>query len=395
MTLISFLYLTQLEEYEIPRIKKWVLNHPNTEVLQIKKKLIWTTKIRSLNIIAKILFFLSPEKSIIFGLYFLSPFDWLIKQIIVVLAFLKLKIFHHYLTIIAITGSWGKTTTKDTLCDLISFKYQTKATTGNHNTILGVCQDILKLPLNTQYFIAEIGAYYLGDISKVARIINPKFGIVTSVGSMHLERFGTIENILKTKMELPQIIGKNGKIFLPDNIQQKIFNIRLKSKNTIFFKNINQVYQDICGQLGINNETYNKIIKSHSGSDHRLQITKNGSITIIDDSYNSNPAGFKLALDTIKNIKSDKKILVTPGMIELGSLQDPENIRLAKLAGSICQHIIIVGQTNIKALSQGLKNTKSKVYFVNHLSEVEKILSTITTPNSVVLFENDLPDNYL
>ena len=395
MTLISFLYLTQLEEYEIHRIKNWVLNHPNTEVPQIKKKLIWTPKIKILNIIAKILFFVPHDKSVIIGIYLLKPLDWLFKQIIITFAFLKLKLLHPHLIIIAITGSCGKTTTKDTLYDLVSFKYRTKATTGNHNTILGICQDILKLSINTQYFIAEIGAYYPGDITKVAKVINPKFGIVTSIGPMHLERFGTIENILKTKMELSQTINKNGKIFLPDNIQQKIFHIRLKSKNIIFFKNIYQVYQDICQQLGIDNEIYNKIISSRSSSDHRLQVTKNGTITIIDDSYNSNPDGFKLALNTLKNIKSDNKILVTPGMIELGSLQNSENTRLAKIAGTICHHIIVVGQTNKNSLSKGLKNTRSKIYFANHLSEVKKLLSNIITTNTVVLFENDLPDNYL
>lgn len=395
MTLTSFLYLTQLEEYEIDRIKKWILDHPHTEVPQIKKKLIWTNKIKILKVITKILFFLPPEKSVIFGLYFLAPVDWLFKQIIVTLAFLKLQLLRRHLTIIAITGSWGKTTSKDTLLELITSKYQTKATTGNHNTLLGICQDILKLPINTQYFIAEVGAYYPGDIATVCKFIKPKYGIVTAVGPMHLERFGSLENIINTKMELPQSINKNGFIYLPNDLRQKIFHIRLQTKNTTFFERIDEVYQHICQHLGINNEEYQEVIKNHLASDHRLQITKNGTITIIDDSYNSNPAGFVMALEKLKSLKSKNNILVTPGMIELGDLQALENTRLAKLAGKFCQHIIIIGHTNRQALLDGLKNTSAKIHLLDHTNDTLELLPTVTSPGAVVLFENDLGDQYL
>jgi UDP-N-acetylmuramoyl-tripeptide--D-alanyl-D-alanine ligase len=302
-------------------------------------------------------------------------------------------LFHRNLSIIAITGSWGKTTTKDILLDVIKSKYITSATTANHNTLLGVCQDIIKLPLSTEYFVAEIGAYYPGDIRQVTRLIKPKYSLITAIGPMHLERFGSIEKIIDTKMELPQSISKDGWIYLPDNIKHKIFHISLKTKNLLFFNKITEVYQHLFRLLNI--DEYQNILLTHPPSEHRLQISTNNGITIIDDSYNSNPVGFERAIATLNEYKSSNKILITPGMIELGNLQDTENTRLAKIASKVCQHIVIVGQTNRKSLLEGLKQSKSTVHLVNHTADTIKLLPTITSPGAVVLFENDLPDHYL
>lgn len=396
MKLKHFLYLTQLEEYDTARILNWLKLNPNREVVEIKKKLIWTTKIKLLYFFTRIFFCLPPEKSVIFTLYLLSPFDWLFKQLIVFLAFLKLKLFHRHLTIIAITGSWGKTTTKDTLLDLIKSKFKAVATTGNHNTLLGIAKDILKLPADTQYFVVEIGAYYPGDISKISRILQPKFSIITAIGPMHLERFGTMEKIVNTKMELPESINSTGWIYLPNGLKQKIFHIKLKSKNILFFRTINDVYQHLGRLLDIDNTTIKNILINHSASEHRLQITKNGTITIIDDTYNSNPAGFTLALEKLRSSKTNNRILITPGIIEMGSLQDPENSKAAKLAATICNHLVFVGHTNRHSLESGALSAKSKaqIHLVDSFTKAQQLLSQLITPDAVILLENDLPDNY-
>jgi UDP-N-acetylmuramoyl-tripeptide--D-alanyl-D-alanine ligase len=282
-----------------------------------------------------------------------------------------------------------KTTSKDTLLHLIKSKFATKATTANHNTLLGVAFDILHLPQNTQYFIAEIGAYHRGDISQTCRMIKPKIGIITAVGPMHLERFGSLENILNTKMELAQSIPKNGQIFLPESVQHQIFHIHLKSSNIVFFKKIDEVYQSIRQLLDIKESSL------PSPSEHRLEVIKNGSVNIIDDTYNSNPVGFTMALDKLKSLKSKNNILITPGMIELGQLQESENARLIKLADSLCQHLILIGQTNRAAFKSVLSKPKSIVHYVDNINDAQAILPSLTSPDSAILFENDLPDNYL
>lgn len=381
MKLKNLLYLAQLEEYDISRIEKWLKENPNKTVYENKKKLIWTSK-------AKIIYFLSHFIPLITVLRLLSPLDNISKAIFVNLAKIKLILFHPKLTTIVITGSWGKTTTKDYLFEIIKTKYQTVKTLENYNTLLGISKAVLKLPISTQIFICEAGAYYPGDIKNICRLVKPKIGVLTAVGPMHLERFGSLENILKTKMELAQSLPGDGLFLLPKSIDPKSFNLTVK--NIIFFDNSEHIYKNIVKYFDIKNPPKNNIF----ATDHRLQITQNGPITIIDDSYNSNPAGFELALKTLKAQKVDQKILVTPGMIELGSLQFSENARLAKLAGHICDLVIIVGKTNQNSLLSGLKKTPATVYTIDNLSETEKLLPSLYKGTSAVLFENDLGDQY-
>ncbi|MEK7528035.1 MAG: Mur ligase family protein [Patescibacteria group bacterium] len=390
MKLRNFLYLTQLEEYDIARIQNWLLLHPNTEVQEIKKHLVWTLKIKVLYLISHLLFFLPPEKSIISGLKILKPIDNLLKDLIIFITKIKLKLFHRRLIVIGVTGSWGKTTVKETLVTILKTKYRAHGTIDNQNTPLGICLRLLKLPLNSEIFVAEIGAYKIGDINKVCQIINPKYGIITAIGPMHLERFGGLENIFQTKMELAQSIPAGGWLFLPKEIKTKVSSLKLPVKIIDYFDQIEKTYSLIA------NRFFCTVPQNLPSPPHRLQITQNGPITIIDDSYNSNPAGFHLALEHLKKITSKNKIMVTPGMIELGSLQDELNSKLAKESATVCQHLVIVGITNRHSLLKGAKSAKSKtkIHTIDSFAQAQNLLPTISSTDSAILFENDLPDNY-
>jgi UDP-N-acetylmuramoyl-tripeptide--D-alanyl-D-alanine ligase len=212
---------------------------------------------------------------------------------------------------------------------------------------------------------------------------------------MHLERFGSLENILKTKMELAESLPKNGLFFTPKSLFSKIKGFSLP-QNVNYFNDYSDIYYFLGHQFNLSKDEIKKSIDSIPSTEHRRQIIKNGPITVIDDTYNSNPAGFKLALDGLKNIKSVEKILVTPGIIELGDLQDSENQKIAAYAATICTHIIIIGQTNLKSFQKGIKSTKSKtkVFITPNLKSAQEIISTIISKNSSILFENDLPDHY-
>jgi UDP-N-acetylmuramoyl-tripeptide--D-alanyl-D-alanine ligase len=212
---------------------------------------------------------------------------------------------------------------------------------------------------------------------------------------MHLERFGSLENVLKTKMELSLSLPQSGHLYLPESIKPTVSNFPLKVTGIFWFKNISDVYAHLIELLGLDTIKSKEILRHPPVAEHRRQVTTNGTMTIIDDTYNSNPAGFELALNELKSLNSPNKILVTPGMIELGSLQASENTRLAALAGSICQHIVIVGQTNKEALLLGLNNSPATVHTIDNLDETQTLLPSITTPHTAVLFENDLGDNYL
>jgi UDP-N-acetylmuramoyl-tripeptide--D-alanyl-D-alanine ligase len=393
----NLIYLAQLEEYDLSRIKSWLKKNPNKNVPEIKHHLKLTFKTRLIYFLTSFFTFFSKnnEKALFLSLQILSPFDTLIKNLLVFLATKKWKFFNKKTITIGITGSWGKTTTKEVLYTILKSKGQVAYTPSNHNTLLAIAKQALFLSPKTKIFICEIGAYQIGDIKQVCSIIHPQVGILTAIGPMHLERFGTLENILKAKMELAQNIPQNSLFIAPKEISSQLKNFSLP-KNTLYFKDYSEIYYFIGQQFNLSKDHINNIIKSIPPAEHRRQITKNGDITVIDDTYNSNPAGFRLSLEKLKKIKSTEKILITPGMVELGELQDSENQKIAIYATTICSHIVIVGQTNKNSFEKGIKLSKSKIktFFVPDFKSAQETLPSIISKNSAILFENDLPDNY-
>jgi len=390
----NLIYLAQLEEYQPDLIKKWLKNNPGKSVIEIKHHLKLTSKTFLIYFLTSFFsLFLNNQKALFLTLNLLSPFDKFFKNILIKLATFKFKIFNKKTIVIAITGSWGKTTTKEALYAILKTTPHVFYTPSNHNTLLSITKQVLFLPTSAKIFICEIGAYQQDDIKKVCQIIKPQIGILTTIGPMHLERFGSLENILKTKMELAENLPKNGIFWAPKNLTSQIQKFSLP-KNTNYFTDYSQIYFSLAFNFNISQKDVQKILDSLPPAENRQQIIKNGPITIIDDTYNSNPAGFKLALDKLQKLKSDQKILITPGMIELGSMQFSENARLATIAGKICDHIIIVGQTNREAWLSGLKNTSAKIHTIQNLSETNSLLPSIYQGTAAVLFENDLGDQY-
>jgi len=392
----NLIYLAQLEEYDIPRIKKWLKENPKKTVSEVKHRLVWTPKTILVFIKTSFLgLFIGNQKALFLTLKFLIPFDTFIKNLIVILATLKFKIFNRNTLTIGITGSWGKTTTKEAIYAILKQKKYVSYTPSNHNTLLAIAKQALFLSPKTKIFIVEIGAYQVGDIKKVCQIIHPQIGILTALGPMHLERFGTLDNVLKTKMELAESLLTTGTFFAPKNLSSKVQQFSLP-QNVHYFGDYQEIYYSLGFQFNLPKTEIQKTLSSLPSVEHRCQIIQNGPITVIDDAYNSNPAGFKLALDTLKNIKSDSKILITPGMVEMGQLQDEENQKAANYAASICDHIIIVGQTNQEALLKGAKlaKTKVKIHTVPDLKSAQELLPSIMSKTSGILYENDLSDNY-
>lgn len=357
MTLKSQLYLLQLEDYDLSRYKNWLKKNPGRELVEKKGKINWTVK-------ARILYFLAQFFGMELAVKIFSPVDWLAKFLLVTGAAVKLLLWHPGLETIGITGSWGKTTTKDQLAAMLSAKYRVYKTVGNNNTLLGVALNVWRMPSATQIFVCEMGAYRPGEIKAICDLVHPKVGIVTVVGPMHLERFGSLEAIKKTKDELLRAIPADGLKVEPGTnplaAVAKFFDVKPTKEVVV--------------------------------SSHRLEVKKAGGITIIDDSYNSNPGGFLRALETLKKTSGKPKILVTPGMIELGQLQFSENKKAAASAATVCDEIIIVGETNREALVAGVG--KHKYYLASNFEEAQRTLSTLAKPGSVVLLENDLPDQY-
>lgn len=344
------------------------------------------------------------------------------------------------LKIIGITGSYGKTSTKYFLNKLLSVKYNVVMTPGNFNTTLGVVRTVLEnLNATHEIFLCEMGARHVKDIKKICDVVHPHYGIISSIGPQHLETFFSIENIINTKFELADALSEEGEIFLNyDNeyikkhktnkkivtygsqdkkVDYKVencqvtskgstFTIRLKTGETQEFKtkligkhNVENIAGAIAvaNRLGISLEELTYPVKTLEAVPHRLQLVKSNTATIIDDAYNSNPVGAKAALETLAGFDG-LKILITPGMVELGEKEKELNYEFGCQAAQICDYIILVGATQTQPIKEGIQSKKfseEKLFIVESFQEgMQKIAEIKSEKEKFVLIENDLPDNY-
>lgn len=349
------------------------------------------------------------------------------------------------LKVIGITGSYGKTSTKYFVKTILSEKYNTIMTPESYNTPMGITK-VIRESLNEEHevFVCEMGARNVGDIKELVELANPSIGILTSIGPQHLETFKSIENVARTKYELIEGLPEDGiGIFNADNkfcldfskiTKQKKYLYGITNKDQDIFvyaeeiKNSRQGLKfTIKGQNGIKFECQTALLGKHNISNilaavcvalhlnlsidqiisgiskikpvpHRLELipTSNG-VTVIDDAFNSNPTGAKEALEAIKDFSDGRKIIITPGMVELGTIEYEENKKLGKTIAECCDYAILVGQKRSKAILEGLKECnfqEENIRIAANLDEATAMLGQIVRAGDVVLFENDLPDNY-
>ena len=342
---------------------------------------------------------------------------------------------------IGITGSYGKTSTKFILKTILSEKYNVLATPGSFNTTMGNVRVIREeLKPEHQVFISEMGARKRYDIQEICQFVNPQIGIITSIGAQHLETFKKTENVAKTKGELLKGVTYDGTVFLPkdnshcfelykaDKHQKYLYSTK-KDGSDIYAKDIKVTkdgstfkvvtkesefecttkllgehnVQNIIGcvaiakHLGLTDKEIQNGIAKIEPVEHRLQLIPgaNGT-TIIDDAFNSNPVGSKMALEVIKQFEG-RKIIITPGMVELGAEEYNLNKEFGKQMAEAVDIAILVGANRSKAIVEGLKENKfddMSIYVVNNLDEATAKLGSLTKAGDVILFENDLPDNY-
>ena len=344
------------------------------------------------------------------------------------------------LKVIGVTGSYGKTSVKYFLSTLLSGQYNVLHTPGNYNTTLGVVRTVREqMKPYHEIFICEMGAREVGDIKEICDLVHPDYGIITSIGPQHLQSFHTIENIIGTKFELADAVPSDGKVFLNydneyirahktdknvvsygtagDGLTFKAYDIivspqgsefRMKDENgdeyefhTRLVGNHN--VQNIAGAiavahtLGIPMEKLRYPVKQLESVEHRLQLKKQGEWIVLDDAYNSNKNGFEAALDTLAMFK-ELRILMTPGMVELGEKQYDENKEVGIYAADKCDYAVLVGKEQTKPIQDGLTEAgfaQNRMIVVDTLQEAFQMVNAIPNEKQkVVLIENDLPDNY-
>lgn len=381
-------------------------------------------------LIVVIFIFIRPIE-IVLSFLIAMPFEEFIKKQFIKKA--KNKLAKMKCKKIAITGSFGKTTTKNILYQILSEEFDVCATPKSFNTPMGVCKTILEnLKETDDIFVVELGARHKGDIKFLADFVGVDFGIITPIGKCHLETFGTIENIESTKFELcesaKQFVVFNGKNkstkSLFERFERKKFlvcdngsfayakNITTNSEGSEFDmvldKKVFHCKTKLLGQANIDNivvastmayllgeNVYNILrgIKNVQQVAHRLEIIKSDVATVIDDSYNSNFDGFCQALEVLKGFEG-RKIVVSPGVVELGKEQYETNLKIGKKIFEYADIFVIMNKTNKEALFEGAKEFGREIYFANTRQEQKEILKKVVKAGDVVLFENDLPDNY-
>jgi UDP-N-acetylmuramoyl-tripeptide--D-alanyl-D-alanine ligase len=270
--------------------------------------------------------------------------------------------------IIAITGSNGKTTTKELIKSVLDQKFICQATEGNLNNHIGVPLTILSFKPETEVVIVEMGANKIGDIRELCSIAEPTHGIITNIGKAHTEGFGGFEGVLKGKSELYHwLIKNNGQVFInsKDNTLSNMSGrfdkpilypgihdfyhceiidmnpwIRLKTENdkTIETKligayNFPNIAAALCigKYFGVDPDMANSAISSYTPANNRSQIMKIGSNTVILDAYNANPDSMKAAIDNLSKMNAENKVAILGDMFELGSLMEEEHRKIGKL----------------------------------------------------------------
>lgn len=347
---------------------------------------------------------------------------------------------HKNLKIIGITGSYGKTTTKFILTRILSEKYNTICTPQSFNTPMGVVRTVREmLKPQTEIFVCEMGAKNIGDIKEICDIVNPQYAMITSVGAQHLETFKTTDNVFNTKFELANAIKINNNIFVNGDSKEIIsrinkedycvygtdnsfnfkasnisygrdgsaFTLRLGDEDVILTSKLLGLHSiiNITGaaalafKLGVSAEEIKYAVANLKPTEHRLEMKSylNGSV-MIDDAYNANPEGSIEAVRVLGSFDGMKKVVITPGLIELGEKEYDCNYALGLECAKICDIIIFVGKNRSKPLVDAVNTTdfnKENMFVASSFMEASGIYSRFADKNTVVLIENDLPDNYL
>lgn len=339
----------------------------------------------------------------------------------------KGKLAESEIKVVAITGSYGKTTVKNLLNEMLKTKYRVLATPRSYNTPLGIAKTVNGANLaDYDILIAEMGARHVGDIAELCAICPPEYSVITGICPQHLETFKTIDNVVKAKGEIIAATAKKcyisaeihhyfedstGAIAKCDCISGVIadgtgtsFTLTLGGEARMVKTKLlgaHSAYNiGLCAciayELGLTLDEIAEIIPSLSFVEHRLQLIESNGVNILDDGYNSNVVGAKAALEVLRTL-SGKKIVVTPGLVELGVLEESENKALgAQLKG--LDYVILVGETLVTAVKEGYIESggdSSKLVVVPTLAAAQDVLKNMIEKGDSVLFLNDLPDIYL
>jgi UDP-N-acetylmuramoyl-tripeptide--D-alanyl-D-alanine ligase len=434
------LHILQLEEYKPARYLNWIFRNFSVRKINVKKPLVVTSKVKYLisiyiflcvislfiHISLFLLLLLEPYIGLTIAVFILKPYEIYNRRKTIentrkkVLSFKNLKV-------IGITGSFGKSSTKEILYQLIKNKYKTLRTPESYNTVFGVAKVIdFELDESYEYFICEMAAYKIGEIKELCYMVPPDFGILTGITTQHFERFGSLANTIKAKFELVDAIKDKTKIvfnLIDDNIRSRTNDLKIDRSQTIEARNIKfnksgsqfdliinknnyKINTSLFGMANIKNiifatrmafkvglsaEEIYKSLANLKSFDNRLVLMNYGDSVVVNNTYSSNPQGFRETIETAKKV-TGKKVLVTPGLVELGELETKIHKELGSESRGVFDKIILVGVNNrTKSFSEGIENYE---FIGDNRKEYFEKVEELKKKFNWIFLENDLTENY-
>jgi UDP-N-acetylmuramoyl-tripeptide--D-alanyl-D-alanine ligase len=344
--------------------------------------------------------------------------------------------------IIGITGSYGKSSSKAMLAHILQFHAPTLAASGSINTVMGVTRHIREdLVPGHRFMVVEMGAYAVGSIRRLCALTPPAAGLITAVGDMHLERFGSTEAIMQAKSELAHAVPPGGILVVNADsanalrianqatdrrvllygerhtgvLATRVSDIRFVKEGTHFVLQTRggtyTCFTPLLGRPIILNLAGAFTMAVAVGTDptvavasfrtlqpvsNRLEVVEDAGVTWIRDAYNSNQFGFRAALEVAADLPAARRFLVTPGVIELGHEQHSVNTALSREAAGVCDRTVVVSDTNRAAFVDGHREAgrEDRLVCVANRAEAFRWLHEQLHDGDIVILENDLPDLY-
>ena len=472
------LYLLQLENYELPRYYKLLIARGFWPAKNQRGHLKWTPKTALILLFAFVFHLVLATQLawiilgsygdlsamaafatfVFFGCLFyfvfysiaviiIWPLQAIAKVWLLARARAKIKKMTQ-LKVIAVAGSYGKTTMKAALSSVLGEKYAVAATSDSINTPLGIAKFILKtVEAKTEILVIEMGEHYRGDIKELCDFIRPDIGVITGINESHLERMGDIKTVVATIFELSDGLkpegllvmniddrkvaenfakftaGKKIKFFSGLNDQRSSFKIENFSFNETDLTNTFElkssaesvtVVSHILGEYVRQLASASAVVGLELGLDlqavaaglnklwpvsHRLQpIINPRGLLVIDDGYNGNPDGVREAIHLISKFKDRRKVYVTPGLVETGESAKAIHLEIGRQLAGAADLVILIKNSVTPFIAEGLEAAgfdKAKIVWFETALEAHHQIGKILTPNDVVLFQNDWGDQYI
>lgn len=412
MSLLYWLYFWQNKEYRLDRawlalhtmrvddvIKVWLGLVGRRPQLTAKVLLIAVTTLLILLIGVGKLLMLGLMWWLIAGLVYVTIPLWISvsvaiwavpsKAVVLIVVWLAKKKIQQCknLKVVGVTGSYGKTSTKELIAQVLKKRYKVCATQGSVNTLIGVARQILvELDNTVEIYVVEMGAYHRGEIRRLCELVHPAVGVLTGINEQHLGLFGGLDQTLRAKMELIDS--------LPSSESLAVINVA----DSLLADALDQVFSPyqtytaakpedndqaaiIVGRyFGISEADINMSLEDAKSMPYRFKTWLSVDQSMIfDDSHSANPTGFISALNALKNSNRQTKVLVTTGIYELGSMAKQLHQQMNEVAHSICDHIIIVESAHLQYFPSAI--------LIESGPDLYNYLSPYLGENTAILFE--------